>query len=445
MEPANKPLKKLQKRAARPQPKKIGCSNCAAPLEVKNGLGAKQISCSYCGAIIDLTSEDNKVLKIIASDHRPRATLSLGAKGKLKGKMWEVIGRVQMEERDEDGVYRWNEYLLFNPNCGYRWLEEDSGHWTFGQKAKHKPTFNPRIARPGTTFRAYDSTFKAGEAVMGKVSYVEGEFPYHTEVGDTSTSLPCYNSPLILTAEWTDTEMEWLVSEYVNPGSISKAFGIDVPDLRKERHGAQPVPPKKEMKGFGRFCLIPLFFTFITGLLGYFLCSMFPSAQLASWQIPLSKCLSQNKGVEKTLWLSPQFDTKGAKCVDFRFYAPLKEEWCEIDCELQDKDGNPVKTFTERVSYYPNSPKPGIRRTFHRLPLPQGGVYKLQVSGIGGSGLKGKGTYPVHVMEANVSSTGFNGKPMGQLASLFSFLTIAFVFCGGLMKSVYEFFANLFS
>ena len=436
MEPAAVPMKKLTKRAARPEPKRIGCTKCAAPLDIRNGMGAKQASCSYCGAVIDLTSKNNAILRVIALEKRPPATLQLGDKGKLKGKMWEVIGRLRMEERDEDGVFPWNEYLLFNPMAGYRWLEEDCGHWIFGQKAKRKPLVNPKVMRPGASFRAYDSTFRAGEAVMGHVAFVEGEFPYHTEVGDKSVSLPTYSPPHCLTAEWTDNEIEWTISDYIESKTVAQAFGKNIPDSHKKNHGAQPIPPRKTLPGFTAFCLLPLLFLLIAGGVNYFLCTKYPDVPIGSYGAPLESFVAVNKGIEVPIWLSPEIEVPlCASVIVVGHCSSLHDEKITVNWQIQRSDGSVVEAFEEKLSYYPNVRNCGGRTFSYRLPL-QKGKYRLQLSGLS--------NFREGNMDLSLLASVYNGKPLAQCAALLGLLSVVFVCLGGSFKFLYEFFANLF-
>ena len=437
MEPAAVPMKKLKKRAARPEPRRIGCTNCAAPLDIRNGVGAKQTSCSYCGAVIDLTSDKNAVLRILTLKQRPPATLALGDKGKFKGKVWEVIGRLRVEERDEDGVYPWNEYLLFNPTAGYRWLEEDCGHWTFGQKAKRKPLINPKVMRPGTTFAAYNCRFRAGEAVMGHVAFVEGEFPYHTEVGDKSISLPSYSPPHCLTAEWTDNEIEWTISDYVEPKSIGQAFGKDIPDVRKETHGAKPIPPRKTLPGFVPFCMVPLLFIVLSLLANYFLCTKYPDVPIGAYSTSMKQFVTNSEGIEVPTWSTPKFAVPDCSSILVSAHCtPIDKQTVVINWQLQRADGKVVHSFEDRVVYFPKGHVIGGTSFSRRLPIAKGD-YKLH--------FRGTGAPSTGDMTVNVIASIYNGQALAHCGALFGLLTIAFVFIGGLFKSFYEFFANLFS
>ena len=62
--------------------------------------------------------------------------LPLGARGTLRGVEWEVIGYLR---RSEHGSYGWEEYLLFNPYYGYRWLITNGRGWSFGEMLTRAP------------------------------------------------------------------------------------------------------------------------------------------------------------------------------------------------------------------------------------------------------------------------------------------------------------------
>ena len=55
--------------------------------------------------------------------------LPLGARGTLRGVPWELIGFQTRGVTADGETFEWEEYLLFNPYKGYRYLTNYRGHW----------------------------------------------------------------------------------------------------------------------------------------------------------------------------------------------------------------------------------------------------------------------------------------------------------------------------
>ena len=85
-----------------------------------------------------------KTFEQITSAERP--LIPLGARGKIRGTDYEVIG-FERRTIEVDGIrYHWNEYVLFNPYKGFRYLTEYNGHWNDVAICKEQPTVDPRLS-----------------------------------------------------------------------------------------------------------------------------------------------------------------------------------------------------------------------------------------------------------------------------------------------------------
>jgi len=57
--------------------------------------------------------------------------LSETRRGQIEGVTWEAIGFQVRQIVVDDVPYSWDEYLLFNPYYGFRYLSEYEGHWNY--------------------------------------------------------------------------------------------------------------------------------------------------------------------------------------------------------------------------------------------------------------------------------------------------------------------------
>jgi hypothetical protein len=95
-------------------PKVFSCPSCGASIALRALGQTISVACSACGSIIDATNSDYQILSKAAKALRIQPVIPLGTRGRLKGVLWEVIGF--MERCDQSGLYKWGEYLLFNPS-----------------------------------------------------------------------------------------------------------------------------------------------------------------------------------------------------------------------------------------------------------------------------------------------------------------------------------------
>src|SRR5690606_924595 len=65
---------------------------------------------------------------------RRQSVLPLHIRGEFEGQTWEIVGIVWREVVADGSVYPWQEFLLFNPYAGYRWLifQMSDGVWSIG-------------------------------------------------------------------------------------------------------------------------------------------------------------------------------------------------------------------------------------------------------------------------------------------------------------------------
>ena len=114
-----------------PQAKVIECPTCGAPVPLR-ALGQSVMTvCASCGTQLDTSRPEIRVIK----EYRRQQLelhVPLGARGTLRGQLFEVIGALR--RGDNDG--NWEEYLLFNPYSGFRWLVYDTGHWSLGRMVR---------------------------------------------------------------------------------------------------------------------------------------------------------------------------------------------------------------------------------------------------------------------------------------------------------------------
>ncbi|SNS25972.1 protein of unknown function [Sphingomonas laterariae] len=199
-----------------PATQALACPSCGGTIELKAAGYTVTVVCQYCGSVLDVANPD---VRIIKEYHEAAAqlTIPLGTRGEIRGIEWEAIGYLQ---KSEDG-FTWEEYLLFNPYHGYRWLITDGRGWSFGTMLTRLPQsgrFGTELAVDGQSYRH----FVDGRA---HVDYVLGEFYWRVRAGDTVRTADYVRPGWMLSWEGSGAEDSWTVSELLKPGDVKRSFG----------------------------------------------------------------------------------------------------------------------------------------------------------------------------------------------------------------------------
>lgn len=200
-----------------PAAKALQCLSCGAPLTLHVPGESVYIVCPSCHATNDIADPNVQFIPQKGSNKKYKPDLALGDRGILQGDKYEVIGF--MVRCDGTGQYYWREYLLFNPKCGFRWLMEMDGHWTFMRTIKDRP-----LDSFGGHFTNKDRTYKNFIRGKAKVVYVVGEFYWRVLLGDTTNVADYISPPYILSKESDASEVIWTFGEYIPVRDIITAF-----------------------------------------------------------------------------------------------------------------------------------------------------------------------------------------------------------------------------
>jgi hypothetical protein len=266
-------------------------------------------------------------------------------------------------------AFRWSEYLLFNAVEGFRWLTEYNGHWNFVKATKNQPLrATSWTSHPTATYLG--QTYKHFQTATAKVDHVEGEFYWRVQAGDSNEVADYINPPLMVSAEGTDKELVWSLSEYTEPEAVAGAFGLK-----------RPLPAKQ-----GIFANQP------APAVGGSYWTAFALLALAALVIHLAFSIgSGRKLYEKTFMVAPLlenslqtevFTVDGRPSnVMVRSDTDLSNGWAFFDLMLVEADKGAVYRQGREVSYYSGSDwsegSKGDEAIFGRVPA---GRYYLAVS-----------------------------------------------------------------
>ena len=202
--------------------KTFECPNCGGSVNVRAPGQSLHCACEFCKAVVDLTDENYKIIQKANEGLKYSPRIPLGRRGKLEGITWETIGF--MIRCETKWNFRWEEYLLFNPIHGYRFLILSNGHWnlikmTMDHPAKSK--IASQVMLDGKKFKKFESS-------TAKVEYVLGEFYWRVKIGDKVDMVDLIHPPYLLSLEHDANGRTWSIGEYMDRKEIVAAFGDDV-------------------------------------------------------------------------------------------------------------------------------------------------------------------------------------------------------------------------
>jgi hypothetical protein len=196
---------------------RLACPNCNGSLELRAPDQTLRVACPYCGSLV---SVESGTLSLIARQAtKPTPAIPLGSKARFAEGELTVIGYVQRSAFLDGSWWPFDEYLLYAPGVGFRWLACSDGHWSYVQPvATGAVSVGLQPAYDGVTFRR----FQVAEL---RVDSVLGEFYWRVEAGERVRGEDYIAPPAMLSREVSRDEQNWSLSTYLAPREVELAFG----------------------------------------------------------------------------------------------------------------------------------------------------------------------------------------------------------------------------
>lgn len=205
----------------------LNCPQCGGAFELRAPDRSERVGCPNCGALSDV--KEGRLALLRSLEPPPvQPVLPLGATGQRDGVTWTVIGFLRRFVTIEGTDYFWEEYLLYQPRLGFRWLTRSDDHWNWVEAVPPAA-----VTIDGNTAMYADRWYRLFQKAAAKVAFVVGEFYWKVEAGELVQSRDYVNAPAMLSREDTvnDGEGEVNVSyaTYLEPGDVQQMFGLTTP------------------------------------------------------------------------------------------------------------------------------------------------------------------------------------------------------------------------
>jgi hypothetical protein len=329
--------------AAGPKVKTFHCPGCGSPLTVRGMTQTEAIACGSCGSIIDLTDENLRILSTFQSKVKYQPLIPLGARGKVRGETFEVIGYLRRRIEVDQVPYEWSEYLLFNPYKGFRWLTEYNGHWNFVKTTTNIPRLINRGGRQGVNYLG--TNFLHFQSATAQVSYVVGEFYWRVEVGETAEVDDFVAPPLMISRETTAAEVSWSVGEYLEPDTLWQGFQLKTsPPTRIGVAPNQPSPLRGKST--------PLMKLLLVFWMAALLMQIFRVVTASNQKVYENDFRFERSSAEKSLVTDVfEFPSHTSNIV-IRSKADIENSWIFLNMALINEETGNAYDFGREISFY---------------------------------------------------------------------------------------------
>ncbi|MBI3667076.1 MAG: DUF4178 domain-containing protein [Acidobacteria bacterium] len=347
--------------------KALNCPNCGAALTIRAFEHTLSVVCVQCLSVLDAKDPNLQVLQQFQERQRVEPLIPLGTRGKWRGDVYEVIGFQVRTVVALETAYSWEEYLLFNPFKGFRYLTQYDGHWNDVKTLRAVPE---RVMAGGKeAFRLLGRTFVHFATASAETSFVMGEFPWRIRVGEVIAVSDYVAPPEILSAEVTEGETVWSLGDYVDGGQIWQAFSLPGrPPAVQGVFPNQPSPYKGSLKEL---------WLLYAGLMLALLVLALWSFNLQGREEVFSQHYSFAPGRGESSFVTPTFELKGRpSTAELSIHTDLRSDWAYFNFALINEGTGQAYDFGREVSNYPDEGSPNDSTLIPSVPP---GRYYLRV------------------------------------------------------------------
>jgi len=371
--------KPVQREARQTTGQALRCPNCGGPMDLVAPDKSERVTCPNCNSLLDVNQGNLSYFKSLAPPpNAPEFVAPVGAEGVFPGDVkFKIIGAVVRSVTIEGEKYFWHEYLLYNPMIGFRWLVHSDNHWNFVEPVNPADVDDPFQFTRAPKVKYNGEEYKIFQDAPAVVEYVEGEFYWRVEQGETVRATDYVCAPRMLSREATKDEVNWSLGTYMPVEDVEKIFGIS--GLPRP-WGVAPNQPFT-----GRFYYtwgaLPVLLLIVVAIF------MIPMRGLTKTVLNQQIMLPPmaNAGAEQTA-SSQAFDLGSNKNVRITASANVNNSWADLDADLYNEQNQEIESVNIPIEYYSGvedgeSWSEGDKNEDATISSPGAGHYTLQVHG----------------------------------------------------------------
>ena len=291
--------------------------------------------CANCSSVIDVTNQNYQIIEKANKKIRP-TTIEIGARGTLFDVTWEAIGFVR--KHDGNG-YKWDEYLLYNPYHGFRFLIQSSGHWSFAKVLQRDIDGLNSISNIDFDGEKY-RLFLNGIAV---VQYVKGEFYWRVKKGHTAKVSDYIAPPFMLSTEVLKDEMNVSQCQYILAEEVQEAFKLE---SMPNQIGVSCNQPSPYGQNFKAFILTALIAFALLLLLQILINSTRDNADVRNISLDLG---SFDKNTDTKI---ADISLPKDGILKFTSSMPVDNNWAELNFSLVNSQTDETFNVSQAIEYY---------------------------------------------------------------------------------------------
>ncbi|MBX9600199.1 MAG: DUF4178 domain-containing protein [Bryobacteraceae bacterium] len=329
--------------------KALNCPGCGGRVEIRGFAHTLTVVCQNCLSTLDASDKTLRLLQRAYGKDKRDPLIALGSRARFENTVFEAIG-YQVRGIEVEGVrYEWEEYVLFNPYQGFRYLTHYRGHWNYVTAVRKLPRLTAG-SRPEVTLDGVK--YKHFQHATSNTYYVVGEFPWQARKDDRVAYDDYVSPPFVLSSEITPQEVTWSQGRYMTGAEVFQAFGRKDSAPRAEGVFAnQPSPFAGRVRSIWTLYLILIAITITVALvLGSSGRQVFESAY--SYTTPA-------RG--ETSFVTPVFELKGSRplAAEVNIRADVSNNWLYLGMALINDQTGDAYDFGKEVSYYFGSDSDG--------------------------------------------------------------------------------------
>jgi hypothetical protein len=315
----------------------LSCPNCAGPLELRAPDKTERVTCPNCNSLLDVNQGKLQFLKAL---EKPwfQPLIPIGAAGEVpEGKM-TVIGAMARSVTIEGTQYFWSEYLLYNPQIGFRWLVHSDDHWNYVRAVP------PGEISESEKYVSYQGkNYRIFQDAQARVEVVLGEFYWKVETGEQVRGVDYVKPPYMLSKELSPSEINWSLGTYIDVPQIEKSFSVS--GLPRPS-GVAPNQPYKHWWVYKYW----LGFIVLTLLLGFVTVVISGSSKQVFSQTVTLPPLPNEDGTQ--VFFSEPFQLDGRRNIRIVGDSPVQNTWVYLEGDLINDETGVVQSFPIDISYY---------------------------------------------------------------------------------------------